>query len=112
MALDIDGHRQAGDVAGHHLQVDRQGGEAAPQSPVRSDVVDPGQEIVFEGGQLRVRVLAAHFPEQGFFRQQCRLFKGTADADAHYDRGAGIGAGLSYSFDYFLFDAGKTGCRS
>ena len=107
VALDIDSQRQAGDMTGHHIKVDGQGGEASSQA-CRSDadVIDQGQKFVFQGGLFGIRVLTAHFPEQGFFRQQGRLFKGAADADAHYDRRAGIGAGLSYSFDNFLFDAG------
>lgn len=91
-ALEVDRHRQAGDVTGERLDVHRQRGDA-PAEPLRADpqAVDRLQQLGLQLGRLGVGVHAADLSQQRPLGQPAHRVEGAADADADDHRRAGVG---------------------
>ena len=92
MALDVDGNREACDVAGHHLHVDGKGRCSAPVS-LGTDT----ESVYFSKGfNLELRqasvpaVLLSQRSEECLLGEDRRLFHGAADTDADDGGWAGV----------------------
>src|SRR5512139_3091120 len=81
VALHVDGHRHAGDVA-RHLLDEHVEGRGAPAEALRADAecVDPLEQLVLHRRDARVRVRAADVAQQRPLGEQGDLLDGAADA--------------------------------
>src|SRR4030042_998166 len=80
MALDVDCHRQAGNVTGDHLHVHCQGSNPSPiPLGANPQIVDAVEEGILYRGDLGIRVFAPDRTQEGLLCYQGRLVKGAAD---------------------------------
>ena len=86
-------------------------GRGTPAKALRADakLVDLVQHLFLQIGVEGVGVMGVQRTHNGLFGQQGGLVKGTADAHADDDGGAGVGAGGFYCFQNKVLDALQTG---
>src|SRR5665647_443965 len=109
VALHVDGHRHAGDVAGHLLDEHGQRGGAAAEA-LRPDAesVDALEQLGLHPREARIGMHAADVAQQRLLGQDRDQVDGAADAHADDHRRARVAARAAHGVDDGLAHAGPT----
>ena len=91
VAVDIDSDRQPCNVRGHGKHVySQRGGPAAKALRADAERIDALEQLALKLRVERILIVPARLPQQRLLCQQSRFVKGAAEADADYDRRAGV----------------------